>query len=114
MGAAKDQGGSISVREHSVEVIRTVSGNYIKALFGLSGCSEGFSVGKPYDNALSVINKAIIALSTCPELVGDSFITTEDYDLRSQEVLEDLIAVRGSILKSKRSAYQEYGIQILE
>lgn len=114
LGASKDKGGSISIRDHIVEVTRIVSGNYIKALFGLSDCGEGTSIGQRTDNAFSIVNKAIIAISTCPEIVGNSSIFSEDYDLRSQELLEDLVSIRGSILKAKRSNYQEYGIEIVD
>ena len=114
LGAGKDKDGHMAVVDYKVEIISALSEENIKTLFGLSGCEEGFSAGRSYESALTLVSNAILALIASPGLVINSNPIEQDNDLQqSQIVLNDLISIRGSIINSKRAGYEDYAIQIL-
>lgn len=68
------------------------------------------AISKSIGNACSIIERAIQAILICPEILGSSSLQESDYNFRAQIVLCDLIAIRGSIIKSKCANYDDYGI----
>lgn len=100
LGAAKDKGGWMSVKDCEVELPSSdICFDAIRAIYDVP---DGGAAGFSFNRAMQITNKAIHDISSAPDWLAK---------YPKQALIEKLLEIRASIIAAQDTDYLEYGIE---